>query len=128
MDSSITIRNALDSLLAQPDDAGSFVIIEDEVSQKFVQFVGSIDRPLLLDLPAQTFSEAEFYRAVAFFKRRGVVGQEFEMLDAPGGQPVGEQFTFQLQLESVSDAIEVVRALFAEVYRLPDCRFHVITS
>ncbi len=115
-------------MLAQPEDAGAFVIIEDAASQKFVQFVGSIHRPLLLDLPVQALSEAEFYRAVAFFKRDGVVGQEYEMLDAPGGRPVSEQFTFQLQLESVSAAIEVVHALFLEVYRLSDCRFHVTTD
>jgi hypothetical protein len=128
MDNSAAIRRALDSLLAQPDDTGAFVIIEDAASQKFVQIAGSRERPLLLDLPAQTLSEVEFYRAVAFFKRRGVVGQEHELLDTPGGRPVTEQFTFQLQLESVSAAIEVVDALFVEVYRLPDCRFHVTTG
>jgi hypothetical protein len=125
MGSFATVRKALDSLLAQPVDAGAFVIIEDAASQKFVQFIGSLSRPLLLDLPWQTFSEAEFYRAVAFFKKRGVVGQEYETLDAPGGRPVGTQYSFQLQLDSVSAAIEVVHALFREVYELPDCRFHV---
>lgn len=128
MGSATTIKEALDSLLAQPDDACAFVIVEDAASKKFVQFVGSLDRPLLLDLPAQTLSEVEFYRAVAFFKRRGVVGEENEMLDKPGGRVVGEQFTFQLQLASSSDAIEVVDALFEEVYQLPDCRLLATTG
>jgi hypothetical protein len=87
--------------------------------------MGSLQCPLLLDLPAQTLSEAEFYRAVAFFRRRGAAGQEIEMFDAPGGRPVAEQFTFQLPLPSTEAAAEVVFAVFAEVYMLPDIRLSI---
>ena len=125
MDTNATIKSALASLLVQPDDAGAFVIIEDAASKKFVQFIGSRERPLLLDLPAQALSEAEFYRAVAFFHSRGVLGQEYEVFDAPGGRPVGEQFTFQLPVPSVDDATEVVFAVFEQVYLLPNRRLSV---
>jgi hypothetical protein len=76
------LTTALQTLLVQPNDACAFVIIEDVESKKFVQFVGSLERPLLLDLPAQSLSETEFYRAVLFFRRRGVGGQEYELLRA----------------------------------------------
>src|SRR5262245_43054225 len=114
MDSTSVVKTALQTLLVQPDDACAFVIIEDVKSKKFVQFVGSLERPLLLDLPAQTLSETEFYRAVTFFRRRGAAGQEYELLDAPGGRPVAEQFTFQLTLQSVEDALEVALEVFRE--------------
>lgn len=119
MDTKTAIKTALASVLVQPDDACAFVVIEDTATRKFVQFVGSLERPLLLDLPAQALSEAEFYRAVAFFRRRGVVGQEYELLDQPGGRPVSELFTFQLPMRSVDEAADVVFAVFEQVYLLP---------
>jgi hypothetical protein len=128
MDSNTAIRIALETLVVQPEDACPFVIVEDAESKKFVQFVGSLDKPLLLDLPAQTLSEAEFYRAVTFFRRRGVAGQEYELLDAPGGRPVGEQFTFQLLFHSVDSAVEAVFGVFEQVYLLPDCQLSVIAG
>ena len=66
MDNTTAIKIALEKLRVQPEDAGAFVVIENLESGKLVQFTGSLDRPLLLDLPSQTLSEAEFYRAVAF--------------------------------------------------------------
>jgi len=118
MDSTTAIKAALETLLAQPDDACAFVIVEEPELQKFVQFTASMERPLTLDLPAQVLSEAEFYRAVAFFRRRGVSGQEYDLLDRPGGQPVAEQFTFQLDLLSAEDAAETAVAVFEQVYLL----------
>jgi hypothetical protein len=125
MDNTTAITTALQRLLAQPEDALPFVIVENAETRKFVQFTGSLKRPLLLDLPAQTLSEAEFYRAVTFFRRHGVVGQEYELLDAPGGLPVTEQFSFQLPLGSIADAAEVTLSLFDEVYHTPGCNLTV---
>src|SRR5262249_42799028 len=126
MDNITAITTALKRLLAQPEDAMPFVIVENANTKKFVQFTGSLGSPLLLDLPAQTLSEAEFYRAVGFFRSRGVEGQQYELLDAPGGRPVADQFTFQLPLNSVAEAAEVTLALFAEVYRTPGCRLAIV--
>ena len=104
------------------------MIVENAETEKFVQFTGSLGRPLALDLAAEALSEAEFYRAVAFFRRRGVVGREHELFDAPGGRPLGEQFTFQYPLRSIADAVEVTLSIFDEVYHTPGCNLKVTSD
>ena len=125
MDNTTAIKTALESLLVEADEARAFVIIEHSDSGKFVQFAGSLSNPLLLDLPWQTLSEAEFYRAVVFFRRRGIAPAEYELFDGPLGKPVTEQVTFQFQLRSVEAATEIAIAVFAEIYLLADCQLLV---
>jgi len=121
VDTNTAIRTALESLFLQPEDALAFALIEHSDSGKFIQFVGSESSPLLLDLPWQALSEAEFYRAVEFFRLRGIPSAESQLLDAPSGQPVAEQLTFQESFRSVDAATEVAIAVFEQVYRLPIC-------
>jgi hypothetical protein len=122
MRSNRVIQRALEELLRQPEGDGTFVIFEHSPSGKFVQFCGSVAELLQLDLPAQALSELEFYKAVAYFKRRGIAGEEYDLLDAPGGMPVAEQFSFQMSFRSVDAATEVVLGVFKEVYQVPgDC-------
>ena len=64
----VTVREALSRLLTRP--SGAFVIIEEPRSGKFVQFAGSKDEPLLLDLPSQTLSPDEMAKSVAPLTRR----------------------------------------------------------
>jgi hypothetical protein len=114
------IKAVLSELLCQPDDDWPFVLIEHNPSKKFVQFAGSVTRPLVLDLPWQTLSEAEFYRAVAYFRKMGVAGEEEDMLDAPSGRKVGKQFTFQMIFsDDVEGAIAAALPIFQEVYQFP---------
>jgi hypothetical protein len=83
---------------------------------------------LLLDLPWQPLSDAEFYRAVAYFKRFGVAGQESELFDV-NGNPAGTQFTFDLTLDSEDSAAAMALDIFEEVYRLPrDFEFRINPS
>lgn len=113
------IRDALAKLLTRQDDE-AFVIIEHRPTGKFVQFAGSASEMLLLDLPSQTLSELEFYRAVEFFRKIGIAGEEFNVLDEPYGQVVGRQFTFNVEYRSPGEAAQAVLALFRDVYQLPD--------
>jgi len=113
------LSGLLSELLCQPEDDFPFVVVEEHASGKFVQFGGSATRPLFLDLPWQTLSEIEFYRAVAYFQRMGVAGAEEEMLDAPGGKVVGTEFTFQMSFRTVDAAVVVASAVFEEVYQFP---------
>ena len=125
MDNTTAIKAALESLLVQADEARAFAIIEHSDSGKFVQFAGSLSSPLLLDLPLQTLSEAEFYRAVVFFRRRGIAPAEYELLGEPLGKPVTEQVAFQFQMRSVETATEIAIAVFAEIYLLANCQLLV---
>jgi hypothetical protein len=127
MDNTTRIQAALTTMLAHPAEDGAWVVIEHP-SGKFVQFTGSVPGPLLLDLPWQPLSEAEFYRAVAYFKKFGVAGDDRELFDV-NGNPAGTQFTFNLTLESEDSAAAVALVIFEEVYRLPrDFEFRINAS
>ena len=70
------VHGALISLLKRPAEA--FVIFEEPKSGKFVQFAGSIEEPLLLDLPIQTLSPAEIEKAKTIFGEMGYSGPEIK--------------------------------------------------
>ncbi|MDJ0708665.1 MAG: hypothetical protein QNJ46_35835 [Leptolyngbyaceae cyanobacterium MO_188.B28] len=125
MDNRSRIAQALSSLLVRRND-DAFVIIAHPETQKFVQFAGSATEQLLLDLPSQTLSEMEFYNAVQLFRKLGVIGDEHDVLDKPGGQVVGQQFSFNATFRSVADATRTVEDIFATVYGFPtDCDLEI---
>ena len=64
------IREALSGLLGRLQ--GAFLILEEPDSGKFVQFAGSREEPLMLDLPCQALSEKEAENARVFFEEHGV--------------------------------------------------------
>src|SRR4051812_40584942 len=109
------IRDALMALTSR-SNVDAFVIVEHQLTAKFVQFSGSVSEPLMLDLPHQTLSELEFHRAVTFFRKFGVEGREFELFDHPDGKVVGQQYSFNMEFGSVDDAVDVTIAVFEQVY------------
>ena len=122
------ITNALSNLLTRTN-SDAFVIIQHQATQKFVQFAIAEQRKLLLDLPAQTLSETEFYRAVSFFQKRGVSGEEYPLLDQPGGQVAAMQFTFNMTFTHVDDAAETAHKVLGEIYGFPaDCEINIIEN
>lgn len=128
MDTRSKITAALTSLLVRRSD-DAFVIIEHPETQKFVQFAGSATEQLLLDLPSQTLSETEFYRAVELFRKLGVFGDEHDALDEPGGQVVGQQFSFNAIFQSVDDATNTVADIFTTIYGFSaDCSLEIIEN
>jgi len=48
---------ALTRLLSKPRSQRPFVIITDQVTGRFVQFAGSMEEPLIFDVPQLSFSE-----------------------------------------------------------------------
>jgi hypothetical protein len=117
MENAALIRRALCSLLGKPRDDNPFVVIQHD-SGKSVQFAGSAAEPLLLDLPWQPMSEAEFYKAAAYFKKPAVAGAEREMFDVEG-KPRDPRSGFYMTFRSVDIATEVALEIFEEVYNLP---------
>lgn len=110
------VRAALNRLLSRP--SGAFVIFQDAQSGKFVQFRGSIEEPLLLDLPSQTLSPDEMTKAKTLFSELGYPWPEtFQLYDYPGGPPAGEQTSFQVKFEQdVDKATELSVAVLHRVY------------
>jgi hypothetical protein len=119
MENAALIRRALCSMFGRPRDDEPYVIIQHD-SGKFVQFAGSAAElePLVLDLPWEPMSEAEFYKAAAYFKKHAVVGAELEMFDVVEKKPY-PQFGFYMTFRSVDLATEVALEIFEQVYNLP---------
>lgn len=46
------IRASLESMLATPESQRPFVVVQDIVTERFVQFCGSPERGVLFDVPA----------------------------------------------------------------------------
>ena len=122
------ITAALNSLL-QRQSKDAFVIIEEAETKKFVQFLGSTTEPLTLDVPSQTLSELEFYRAVSFFQKIDVVGTESDLLDQPFGEVVARQFSFTKVFGSVMEATQVAEDIFDKVYNFPkNCNLVIVEN
>ncbi len=98
------IAAAIQKTLSGPQ--GGFVIFEEKSTGKFVQFAGSSQEPLILDLPWQTLSEDEKVRA------RTVL--------APHGGTEGEH-GFQLNLDRDADrAAQITMEVFRDVYQIAE--------
>jgi len=110
------IRDALIRLLKRP--AGAILIIEGRRSKKFLQFAGSRDEPLLLDLPAEPLSAEEMQKAKALFAELGYPGPEtYQVLESPGGPPAGKQTSFHVKFGTdVDKATELAVAVLHRVY------------
>lgn len=114
------IRAALVRLLSRP--SGAFLIVEDVRSSKFVQFAGSKEEPLLLDLPSQTLSPDEMTKAKVVFSDLGYSGPEtHETREFPGGPPAGEQTSFMVKFErDIDKATALAVAILDLVYGLDE--------
>jgi hypothetical protein len=117
---SAVVRAALVRLLSRP--SGAFVIIEDARTGKFVQFAGSKEGTLLLDLPSQTLSPDEMTKAKAVFADLGYPGPEtYEAQKFPGGPPAGEQTSFIVKFgKDVDKATALAVAILDRVYALDE--------
>jgi hypothetical protein len=113
------IEAALNRLLASEE--GAFVIFDDRASGKFVQFAGSRDEPLVLDLPVQQLSAAELERAKILFRDLGIGYEEWPVFDKPGGQEIGAQGGFQLELgQDTRRGADLTLRVFTEVFQRSD--------
>ncbi len=114
------IREALARLLERP--SGAFVIIEEPKSGKFIQFAGSINESLLLDLPTQTLSAEEFEKAKSVFDEFGYSGPKtIQLQEYPGGPPAGEYTSFMAKFgRDVDRATQFSVVVLYQVYGLTD--------
>ena len=112
------IYTALDHLLSRADNDAA-VVVADPRTSRFVQFA-SVDSELLFDLPAQSLDESEMLRATEYFHQFDGYVEEYQMLDAPGGQYAATQRSFQLNLaDNVETAARLTMDIFDSVYRVP---------
>jgi hypothetical protein len=123
------IVDALSGLL-QRHNVDAFVIFEEKGSGKYVQFAGSANEGLLLDLPSQTLTEEEAKRAEVLFSELGIPGPEtYEVYtDKSRKTAAGMQTSFQVDFgRDVVRAAMVTLAIFERVYRFPP-DFHLVLT
>jgi hypothetical protein len=100
------IADALRDLLAGTTD-GAFVVVEDPDTGKFMQFAGSSDEPLVLDLPRQAMTTEEVTRA--------------ERLFAESDKVNSEDGSFQIEFgRDASTAAKLALRVFHDVYLIND--------
>jgi len=114
------ISQALARLLKRSNE-DAFVIFVESRSQKFVQFVGSANEPLFLDLPSQTLSAEEMERAIALFSDLGARAEEHDLYtDKTMKKKAGKQISFNLDLgHEVQRAAQITLTIFRQVYGFP---------
>ena len=116
----LTITRALAALLERRYKR-AFVVFEERLSGKFVQFVGSREGTMLLDLPRRILDEAETARAKQLFDDLGVDNPvEVDLIDPRTEKVVDKRLTFQMALgKDVKLAADVAVRIFTQVYGFP---------
>jgi tetratricopeptide (TPR) repeat protein len=115
------ITKALSALL-QRDNADAFIIFEEKETGKFIQFAGSKNEDLLLDLPSQTLSREEMARAKVLFEELGSSGPEKHAMYTDKSLEVIARIQTSFNMNFGRDfrrAAEVTLAVFERVYRFP---------
>lgn len=116
MDNHDKMRIALKSLLNR-DAEDAFVIFEEINSQKFIQFAGSINEPLFLDLPIQTLSPNELVVAKKLFAEYGCELSGYNIPDWYEGDIPDGQEGFQMDIGyDIEKAVEISMGVFLKVF------------
>ncbi len=98
--------------LSQQTEGDGFATIEVASTKQCVQFTGSASEPLVIDLPRQGASDAEWVRATTFFARLGV---------APRSIPGIDSMSFNFECGRDADrAADLAMSIFGEVFQLRD--------
>lgn len=114
------IRAALNRLLERQDD-DAFVIVEDKMSGKFVQFAGNAFQDLIFDLPGQALDSMELTRANILLRIFDISFEEWDVYDEPGGNVIGRQTGFCKSIGRDADfAAQLAWKVLTEVYALKE--------
>ncbi len=124
----LTMTRALAALLKRRYK-NAFVVFEERLSGKFVQFAGSEKGTLLLDIPQQALDEEEITRAKQLFDNLGIDNPvELDQIDPKTKKVVGKRIAFRMALgKDVKLAADVTVRVFAQVYRFPN-NFELVIS
>ena len=120
-DNQTRITNALTALL-QRRNSDAFVILEEKSTGKFVQFAGSSEEPLLLDLPFQALTKQEIKKAISALKEFGAGSpQEYDVYTDENMETVaGRQTSLQAYFgQDTYRAAQASMTIFEQVYGLP---------
>lgn len=106
------VQSALENLLHR-SEIGAFVMFVDSHTGNIIQFLGSKERELILDLPTADLSEEERQRAVELFAAEGIDHAEVD--DAKNQAGAEDAFSVNLGRDPKRAAALALR-IFADVY------------
>lgn len=109
------IRRRLAALQKRTND-DAFLVIEDRMTKKFVQFGGGGGGDCWVDVPSQTISEAEYPRAISQFRKYDTAGEMRLDLDRLGPARPRKEFQLNLTIPSLDRAAQFVVEFFRAVY------------
>lgn len=111
------VREALTALLMR-DNADAFVIIEEPVSGKFVQFSGSVTEPLYFSLPTGQMNTDEFERAKTVLRAYRIKVSEVALFtDESATKPAGSLMEFNEKLgRDVEQGVALVSKVMTRVF------------
>lgn len=117
-------------LILENTGEGWFIILEEPVDEKFVQFAYDEDSGLIFDLPFQALTDDELTRARQVLGEAGIGDETAGLYDAPDGEQIGEQTSFNAMVgRDVDRAVELVHRVFTYVYGFDDkTRFNITIS
>jgi hypothetical protein len=99
-----------------------FVVFNDRMSGRFVQFAGDQSQPLVLDFPLQSLSTDEQRRAASLFAKLGVnEPTETQLYSYPSGEPSSVIRSYQINfVEEIEAAVSATLDLFTFVFQIPE--------
>jgi hypothetical protein len=106
------LRAAIERMLAAPREHRCFVIIEDDVTERFVQFLVDRTGQLVLDLPVAQFHERDFFglAQALTMETEGVLSRRSGTFDT----------TFQHVCGAADDGVVLAMTILRRVHALPD--------
>lgn len=110
------IKNAIETLLHNTGDDW-FIIIEEPVHEKFVQFAYDEESGLFFDLPFQALTSAELEKAGKLMTEFSIAAEKAATFDRPGGREIGVQESFNHHVGRNTElAVNLAWRVFLEVY------------
>lgn len=108
-----SLKAALERMVSQVPENRPFVVVEDTVTKRFVQFAGDFKKPITVDVP---------WRANMSPKNQNVMNTSMAVILLGDPTPLNEFGVcfFQRKCRGVSEAAEVARYVLRDVLELPD--------
>lgn len=107
------LKAALERLVSQEKDIRPFVIVEDVITKRFIQFAGSFNRPILIDVP---------WRATMEEKNQNVMNLMMAavLLDEPKPPNEFGVCFFQKYCPTVGEMMQVAQYVLRDALELPE--------
>lgn len=107
------LKAALERLSTQDNDLRPYVIVEDTVTKRFIQFAGSFGRPLLIDVPWRSKLEPQEQNVMNLMMAS-------VLLDEPKEPNEFGVCFFQKYCPTITEMMQVAQYVLRDALELPE--------